>query len=63
MSQRYTIEGIENNLMDPPEEPADGPTCEDCGQEMQIIESGRQGEYWWFEARCQCGNRIKDDNF
>jgi len=63
MRQRYTIQGIENNLIDPPDEPDDGPECEECGKEMDVTERGKQGEYWWYEAKCECGHQIKNDNF
>lgn len=47
-------------------EPEETPTtqCPKCGEEADITDKGKKGQYWWYKAHCpSCGHKFQDDNF
>jgi hypothetical protein len=39
-----------------PDESPEGPTCEECGEQMVFTEYSRTRRWLVWSARCKCGN-------
>ena len=49
--------------LDPPDDP-EADECLECGGPMAVIEKGKSGRYYWYQAKCEdCGNSVSRDNF